>query len=199
MTYGTHMAFGALCGAATAVAAHELSAVTGKPMPPAAAVLLVLFAVWGSLFPDIDHEESYIGRRLRVISWFASRLGHRGPLTHSLMALLGFAALVSILTLLVNQGLAVTAEALAQLLPSLRLRLAVPAAVPVGLTIGYASHLIADSGNPHGVPWLYPLTTKRYRLPVTVSTASTGEYAVAACILMLCGAVGYAGYLSYIS
>jgi inner membrane protein len=45
---------------------------------------LILISI-GSLLPDLDHEKSYISRKLRItgLSWLVSNLKHRGP-THRL-------------------------------------------------------------------------------------------------------------------
>jgi len=51
-------------------------------------------AVIGSLLPDVDHPQSWVGRRTRPISTaLAATLGHRG-VTHSALALIGLMALL---------------------------------------------------------------------------------------------------------
>jgi inner membrane protein len=44
--------------------------------------MLLLVSI-GALLPDLDHEKSYISRKLRItgLSWLVSKLTHRGP-TH---------------------------------------------------------------------------------------------------------------------
>lgn len=91
----------------------------------------------GSLLPDIDHPQSYLGRRLRILSVPINKLfGHRG-FTHSIF----FTLLLGIAT--------------------------APwwAVNPLffgGLLLGYSSHLLADMTTPSGVPLLYP-DKKRYK------------------------------------
>lgn len=198
MTFQTHVVIGGLCGAAAVATANGVGTLTGKPVTPLAAVLLVTFGMIGALLPDIDHPESYIGRRLRLLSWFASHLGHRGPATHSLLALMGFAGIISALTLLLNQGLAAISLVLSAYSPLGQIHLYIPAAVPVGLVIGYASHLGADSMNLPGVPLLYPWSRRRYHTPITINTRSVSEHLLFAGLLIATGAIGYAECLRYL-
>lgn len=108
-------------------------------------------AVAGALLPDLDHPSSTLSHKLGVARGdgplgcagfiggvFRNLLGgHRG-LTHTLLA-------VGLLALAVGR-----------VLPS--------AWQPYGLAalIGYGSHLVADLG--HGVPLLWPLTTRHIGL-----------------------------------
>ena len=72
----THLAFGAGCYTAFALA-------SGEGVGPVA----LFFACTGSLLPDIDHPKSIVGRQLPKISKAISEVfGHRG-ITHSLMML----------------------------------------------------------------------------------------------------------------
>ncbi|WP_428485689.1 metal-dependent hydrolase [Rhodopila sp.] len=87
-------------------------------------------ALAGSLLPDVDHPNSWVGRRARPVSTvIASTLGHRG-ITHSALAIVG-------LTLLLFQ--------------SGYRRGAVSA-----LAIGYLSHLAADMLTPRGLRLAWP-------------------------------------------
>jgi inner membrane protein len=85
----------------------------------------------GSLLPDIDHPNSWVGRRSRPISTaIAAALGHRG-FTHSAVAVAGLVALLSYAGY--RQG-AVSA-----------------------LAVGYLSHLAADMLTPRGLKLAWPL------------------------------------------
>lgn len=87
--------------------------------------------VAGSLLPDIDHPQSWVGRRTRPISTaIASILGHRG-LTHSALAVIGLTVL------LLHAGYR---------------RDGVSA-----LAVGYLSHLGADMLTPKGLRLAWPL------------------------------------------
>jgi len=88
-------------------------------------------AVAGALLPDVDHPQSWVGRRTRPLSTLiAAVLGHRG-VTHSALAVAG------LVVLLAQAGARrLTADALA---------------------IGYLSHLAADLLTPRGLRLAWPL------------------------------------------
>lgn len=88
-------------------------------------------AMIGGLLPDLDHPNSWIGRRTKPISTFAAAiLGHRG-VTHSALAVLGLVAL---------------------LLQAYPHRGGVSA-----LAVGYLFHLAADMLTPQGLRLAWPL------------------------------------------
>ena len=92
---------------------------------------VLLLAVIGALLPDVDHPRSWVGRRTRPLSTvIAATLGHRG-ITHSALAVIG----------------------MAMLLTAAGLRHGAVAAVGVG----YLSHLAADLLTPRGLRLLWPL------------------------------------------
>ena len=99
-------------------------------LSPIAPIYLAL-AVAGSLLPDVDHPNSWVGRRSRPISTaIAAALGHRG-LTHSAVAVVGLIALL--LHAGYRQGMV------------------------SALTVGYLSHLAADMLTPRGLRLAWPL------------------------------------------
>lgn len=95
-----------------------------------------------ALVPDIESPRSYVGRRLPGVSHAAKMaFGHRQAL-HSLAGSVIFAVIVLIVSKFYPGN---------YLLPAFA---------------GYVSHLILDTLNPEGVPWLWPLKF-RLRLPLT--------------------------------
>ncbi|MDF2441464.1 MAG: inner rane protein [Abditibacteriota bacterium] len=125
---------------------------------------LVLVAVGGALAPDLDAQDSLVKRfaiaGLRPFVPLSQLLhgafGHRG-LLHSLLGL-------GLFTLLCGLPLA--------------LWLGWP--FGVALSLGYASHLLADAATKSGVPLLYP-RRRRYHLlprPLRLTTGSAAEDAV---------------------
>ncbi len=97
-------------------------------LPPADPAMVGM-AAFGALLPDIDHPGSWAGRRFAVISIpLSTVIGHRG-VTHSLIATL----LLGVCLYVYGLGFALAP-----------------------LLVGYASHLVADSLTPSGVPWLWP-------------------------------------------
>jgi inner membrane protein len=88
-------------------------------------------ALAGSLLPDIDHPRSWVGRRTRPISTaIAATLGHRG-ITHSAIAIVGLAWLLS------HAGYRWAGIA--------------------ALSVGWLSHLAADMLTPQGLRLLWPM------------------------------------------
>lgn len=146
MMAGSHVVIGAALWAVTV----KLGG--GNPAEPQALAAAAL----GALLPDIDHPQSWAGRKLRPISVPLSMLvGHRG-VTHSAIAVLaGLAALM-----MMGTGW-----------------MAAP------LVIGYLSHLAADALTPSGVPLLWP-SRRRFTLNLchTGSLIEVGLVAVIAII-----------------
>ncbi|MDM5338516.1 metal-dependent hydrolase [Fictibacillus enclensis] len=117
MKYKTHIAFSLAIGAGVAniiAIPFSIGYVAGLTL--------------GSLLPDIDEPNSYIGRRsLGISSLINKRLGHRG-LTHSLTIWLVFLVYCSIF----------------------------PTYFTLGLTLGYLFHIIGDFFSVSSVPLLSP-------------------------------------------
>jgi inner membrane protein len=148
MMAGSHMVIGAALWAVTARAAG---------LDPAEPVALSV-ALAGALLPDIDHPQSWAGRKMRVISIPLSMLvGHRG-ITHSLLAVLAGLAALAILGL--NQPVA-------------------------PLVVGYLSHLLADGLTPSGVPLLWP-SPRRFTIALC-RTGSATEIGLVAMIAVAGG------------
>jgi len=139
MQVNTHLILGVVCWQAT-------TQLLDVPLDPAQLVI----AAGASLLPDLDHPQSWLGRRLRFISRPLSALvGHRG-FTHSLLAIV---AMVLALRYF-NEG-----AILWWLLP---------------LVVGYASHLLGDFFTVAGIPLLWPWRM-RWRSPLTMVTGSGAE------------------------
>ncbi|SEQ61428.1 metal-dependent hydrolase [Piscibacillus halophilus] len=105
--------------------------------------------VLGSVLPDIDKKDSFIGQRSLGISHLVQMLfGHRG-FTHSVLCWV----IISIICL--NY----------------------PSAFTYGLLIGYIGHIIGDFFSNRGVPILYPIIKKPFSPPsfLTYRTSSTSE------------------------
>lgn len=106
---------------------------------------------FGSLFPDLDHPSSTIGRRMRFISIpLGGIFGHR-QITHSIWPFVGVVLLFDM------QG---------------------PGGILVfAFMIGYFSHLLGDILSDSGIPLLWPMQA---RVGVKMcSTGSVIEYIVA--------------------
>ena len=127
-----------------------------SPLDPAALAL----ATAGALLPDIDHPQSWVGRRIRVVSRpLAATVGHRG-VTHSVLA-------VIVCCLLLRWD-------------------NVSHAIAAPLIVGYLSHLAADLLTSSGLRLAWPLR-RRYAIPLC-RTGSPSEFVIVAGLLVWVGA-----------
>lgn len=111
-----------------------------------------------ALLPDLDSPDSRLGRLVPVVSWLLkTTVGHRGPL-HSLLAVVGVYLLALVL---------------------------LPPVAPL-VAAGYFSHLVADSLNPQGVPWLWPLRV-RLGLPFVQTGGLLERLVLVPSMVVLCG------------
>ncbi len=124
---------------------------------PALQPAYLAVAVAGALLPDIDHPNSWLGRRSRPLSTvLAAMLGHRG-ITHSLIAVAGLLALLS--------------------------RAGFRRSLVAALCVGYLSHLAADMLTPRGLRLAWPLR-RTWTLPVC-RTGSPAEAVIVTALLCL--------------
>lgn len=150
--------------------------------PPLYAYPAVVVAAW---VPDVDNPRSRLGNGLsrlknptlnllaRPISWALKvtsfvlfrTVGHR-TLTHSLLGVAIFVALVSPVAPLSTN-------------------------LFVALVAGYASHLVADALNTKGIPLLWPVGWRFRLLPRGVRSGGVAEFVVA---LVVAAAAGYGVY-----
>jgi len=161
MRHNTHMVFSLFM----LVGIYELFPILNRYDPFVYALILALF---GSVFPDIDHPRSLISRGYWSVLSTAIRktTGHRGW-THSLF---GAGLFTGILLLILWYFKA-----------SLFLAL--------GFFLGYISHLISDSLNPTGVNWFWP-KKKRYGIGL-IRTGSKAEYIFATILALAVAGLFY--------
>ena len=123
------------------------------PFDPGALTLVVC----GALAPDIDHPQSWVGRRSRPFSTLvAGALGHRG-ITHSALAV------VALVAVLLHGG---TSRATVS-----------------AFAVGYLSHLAADMLTPRGLRLAWPFR-KAWGWPVC-RTGSPAEVLIVMGLCML--------------
>lgn len=144
-------------------------AATGYGSNEIAQAAVMSGAVLGSLFPDIDHQQSYISHKVPVASLAASTVfKHRGFLHSPVFILLaGILLTAGSRTMLSGSQLLLTNQFIAGFLP------------------GMMSHIILDTFNKQGIPWLWPYK-KRFRL-FTIRTDSIMETAFAVLLSVLIG------------
>lgn len=155
MTYKTHVVAGIGAGF---VGIHLLTQ-TAANLPQEA--VFVCMACIGALFPDIDKSNSYIGRRLKLISCITEATVKHRKLVHTPFFQLIFFAAIAI-------GLIAPTTANQVLRNFAYLML-------YGFEVGVFSHLILDTLNPEGIQWLYPFGKKRYSL-LKIETRSLSEH-----------------------
>jgi inner membrane protein len=172
---------------ATTHAVFGVAALTGYSLLAGEAPPLYTYpaAVVSSWLPDVDNPRSRLGNglsrmknptlnlltrpislTLRIASFTLFRtVGHR-TLTHSLLGVALFVALVSPVAALSYDLFA-------------------------ALVAGYVSHLVADALNTKGVPLLWPVGWRFRILPGGVRSGGVGEFLVA---LVVAVAAGYGVY-----
>lgn len=133
MNYKTHINGGILVGLYASIQMqNKLIIPTG---------LFIGGALLGSLLPDIDHRNSYIGKKVKTASKAINKLAGHRKLFHAPLAylLLYSVALGMVKDNLIHIGIK-------------------------GLFLGILSHLILDSFTQGGLPWFYPLSKKKFSL-----------------------------------
>lgn len=141
------------CGAVAA--ACGLAFATQMPLPELAVVAGT--GIVGSLFPDIDHKNSTISRKLPAVSWLARLFStHRG-LFHS-------PELYLLLWLL--------------LIPVMKVYAGIVEWAIMGMFLGIANHLVLDACTKDGIPLLFPFSKKCFHI-LSIRTNSVGEKIVA--------------------
>ncbi|MQL51830.1 metal-dependent hydrolase [Desulfofundulus thermobenzoicus] len=118
-------------------------------VPPSAALPVMLVSGVAALAPDVDHGGSLPNRLLGLGGRVVSAVVPHRTMTHSL----AFCAAVTF-------GL---------------LALHTPHMYVLAAVVGVLSHLVLDSLNPHGVPWLWPLGKHFSTAPLVFAAGSFGE------------------------
>lgn len=114
----------------------------------------------GASLPDVDYPDSTVGKRVKWLSWpIYVVFGHRG-ITHSALALLGFAL-----------GFYLTKE------------IAI-----AWLGIGWALHLVGDYVTDSGIPLMWP-SKKRHHFLLVASTSGVSETVMVALVIAAAVAV----------
>jgi len=116
-----------------------------------------------ALLPDLDSPHSKLGRLVPFISWPLNiTIGHRGVL-HSLLA----AIAISLLMMIIRIWYPISNNFI------------------FAVFVGYVSHLVLDSFNPSGVPWLWPLKI-HFRVPLIQTGSILERLVVIPAMLVLC-------------
>lgn len=126
MTYKTHFV-GGICAAA----------LTSTVMPVESLAVVTAVSAISALIPDLDIEDSKLGRKAGFVSKGISRaFGHRGFFHTPILYIVLYFLMSMVL----------------------------PTYICLGFIIGTMSHLILDSFNYKGIMWLYPLTKRHFHI-----------------------------------
>ena len=120
----------------------------------------------GSLFPDIDHPKSYLGKRFPFISKKVNSIFHHRGFTHSLLFIYSLVLISMLICIFLKIFYSSIYFCINIYIFS----------IEFGFILGCISHIFFDMLNPTGVALLYP-STKKYRLPLapTIRCNSPGE------------------------
>ena len=177
---------------------------------------MVIPAVWGALGPDIDMPNSKGGRFVRnalrfsmiitglafIILGVINYLSGKG-LSNLLYPLTAF-CLCGVLTVFISlakhrvqthSGLALIimggAIAVFMITRSSTFVTDVVISVLIGFAFGWASHLIVDTFNKRGVPWLYPFWRKNFSVAKVLTNSKREKLFRYLAIVLFCAAYAY--------
>lgn len=146
MNYKTHFAGGIGSGLVAFEYAQKILVHNSSTSVAIVGMAFIIGAGIGSLFPDIDKANSYIGRRAKIISTINEiAFGHRGLFHYPIF----YVALIPILLWAIQTFAKVIIIQPAEI-------------ITLGFGVGVFSHLFLDSFNEGGISWLFPFTKKRF-------------------------------------
>lgn len=157
MTVSTHVSTAIALSTLSMLGLHTSGIYT---MDPNFIATFILAVAIGSVFPDIDEPESWIGRRTIFISNFIKFIfGHRG-MTHTILS----SILIFISVFMLSKYLKINETGIY---------------LSVGFAVGWLLHSIGDAHTKGGVPLFLPFSKKKfYVLPkiLRFKTNSWVEY-----------------------
>lgn len=152
MNYKTHVNGGILLGLYMICRVPKQSVLTSG--------LLLGGAIVGSLFPDIDHKNSYIGQKAKSVSKAINKFAGHRKLFHAPLIYL----------FLYSIGIGMIKEKLGLVAIN-------------GVFMGIFSHLILDSFTIGGLPWFYPFSKKKVSL---AKIKTNGKFEDILCGILTC-------------
>ncbi|WP_238901171.1 MULTISPECIES: metal-dependent hydrolase [unclassified Clostridium] len=133
MNYKTHINGGILVGL------YANCQLANMPLMSTAVFLGGAFV--GSIFPDIDHRNSFIGKKTKGVSKAINKLaGHRKLFHAPLVYLFLYSIVIGMFT---DKLMLIGIK---------------------GIFLGIFSHLVLDSLTIGGLPWFYPFSKKRFSI-----------------------------------
>lgn len=143
MLYKTHIAGGLALGYITFNKIPMLKIDIGESKT---LIIITSGLILGSLFPDIDHKNSYLSRRIKPLSYITSKVFRHREFTHSIVGTIS----ISYLLYLILGKTNIEAIYINMFISS--------------FTIGIISHIFLDMMTISGVVLFYPFYKKRVRL-----------------------------------
>ena len=123
--------------------------------------------ILGSLLPDIDTPQSFLGRIFKFVSIPINKIfGHR-TITHSIFFAIFSAGIVILPSMSIQNPL------IDSMLTSFG----------VGILIGDISHILLDSLTVSGVPFLYPILKSKFSL-TKMKTGGAGEQFISVLLIL---------------
>lgn len=143
MLYKTHIAGGLALGYIMFNKIPMLEADIGQSK-----ILIIITSglILGSLFPDIDHKNSYLSRKIKPLSYITSRIFKHREFTHSIVGTISIYYLLYLILGKIN---------IEYIYKDMFIR---------AFIIGVISHIFLDMMTISGVVLFYPLYKKRVRL-----------------------------------
>lgn len=140
MLYKTHVVGGLALGYVvfSNVAMLDVNLMDSKSLLVAASGLVI-----GSLFPDIDHQNSFLSRKVKPLSWLTSKVLKHREFTHSIV---GTISIYYLLRLILDK------MAIDIILGDIFVK---------AFIIGMVSHILLDMLTVAGVVLFYPLSKAR--------------------------------------
>lgn len=140
MLYKTHIAGGLVLGYISFTRVPMLKADISQSK-----VLIIIISglILGSLFPDIDHKNSYLSRKIRPLSYITSKIFKHREFTHSIAGVFSISYILYLILGKTNME---------------------PIYLGIfnnAFTIGMISHIILDMMTVSGVALFYPLNRRR--------------------------------------
>lgn len=143
MLYKTHIAGGLALGY---VLFNKVGILKVDLTQSKSLIIVTSGLILGSLFPDIDHKNSYLSRKIKPISFITSKVFRHREFTHSIVGTISISYLLNLILSKTN-------------IESVYSRMFISA-----FTTGIISHILLDMVTVSGVVLFYPLYKKRVRL-----------------------------------
>ena len=175
--YKTHVAGGLALGY---IVFNNIGMLNVNIMESKTLLVVTSGLVLGSLFPDIDHRNSYLSKKVKPISFLTSKIFRHREFTHSIVG----SILISILFYFILGKMNINPITIDSFMKA--------------FVIGVISHILLDMMTVSGVVLLYPIYKKRIRmgkLHFKRSSKIQSNELVLMIIFILLGIMAYRGQI----